>query len=806
MKLLNKIKDRYNILTAITLILLVILTFRLASLTIAQGDHYRQLADSKRVKEIHTTAPRGEIRDRYGRLLAGNVPRFTVQLFKDEISRMDSETRNQSIVELIRLLEEDGVSYVSEYPIDFNVYNYNSIGEYFDNEKYPIDKVTDILLENNLIDQVLDSYYRHGAYRDHFTFITANKALYALRTKGRDIPIDVKLEGGQVLFYYTNEVGLEHWKNSFAIDLDADAKSALVHLIGDDISVIRTILNHPIARELVYEILVENNLQENIILKEYANTYEENFIARKINLMQSYDDVTLETSAREDFANIFISNSIESFLYRVFDGEEEIIPGEILIDLIEKIEGQSPVTIDISEEDNTIVYNYIGDKPLEDEETPVAKLIEKSIDLNILKDFVTNDQIKSYAQQQLLEDGVNPRISIAAFEYVEILNLNQFNAENNVEQGSSVEETLNTIVDNYGIDETLSNYEKRSVLMIHTLLQQQGHLAYQPINIAYGIKDLTVARIEEGLANYNGVDISIEPVRYYPQGNSAAHILGTLGKISQPNEIEKYVVQNEYSPNAIIGKTGIEESFEDALNGKNGIRKVEVDVVGNTTNTIDEEKAIPGDTVYLTIDSKLQKVAEEALQETLEKIQVGGIYESQWGNFQFGIYNRLNRPYEHATSGAIVAVDVKTGQLLAMASYPAYDPNLFSTGISTFDWQSLFPEDEDNPMAPRPLYNVATQTALEPGSTYKMVMGLAALDKGLSPNAKVRDMGYVTVGDVQMACLIYTNTGGTHGLLNFYEALEVSCNYYFYSLALGRNQRTGESLGVKVEIEDVVDL
>src|SRR5690625_2983397 len=107
MKFLKRIKDRYNILTAVTLLLLGALVIRLASLTIAQGDYYRELADTKRVKEIYTTAPRGEIRDRYGRLLAGNVPRFTVQLLKDEISTMETDEKNHSILQLIRLLEED---------------------------------------------------------------------------------------------------------------------------------------------------------------------------------------------------------------------------------------------------------------------------------------------------------------------------------------------------------------------------------------------------------------------------------------------------------------------------------------------------------------------------------------------------------------------------------------------------------------------------------------------------------------------------------------------------------------------------
>lgn len=106
------------------------LSLRLATLTIAQGDYYRDLADNKRLKEVYTTAPRGEIRDRYGRLLAGNKSSFTVQLLKDELNRLDLKTRNQAYLDLIRLLEEDGVTYVDELPIQLNVFKYRTEGDY----------------------------------------------------------------------------------------------------------------------------------------------------------------------------------------------------------------------------------------------------------------------------------------------------------------------------------------------------------------------------------------------------------------------------------------------------------------------------------------------------------------------------------------------------------------------------------------------------------------------------------------------------------------------------------------------------
>jgi penicillin-binding protein 2 len=526
--------------------------------------------------------------------------------------------------------------------------------------------------------------------------------------------------------------------------------------------------------------------------------------------MKKFEGITLESSAKDDFVNILTKTSLDNFLDRVImkddDVKKAIIPGEILIELIKEKGISINVTAEVSQDNSVVIYRYTGGTDIGNK-SPKDILISQSIESGILEEFISLDAIRPLAQEQLLSDGVNPKISIAnGFEYAAINNLNKFYTENKIEDAKSIEEVFEKIRERYKIDSYLSKYEVRSILSIYYQLSKQGYLAYQPINIAYGINETTVARIEEGLVDMPGVNVSIEPVRYYPEGTTAAHMLGYLGKISQANEIQKYVVENKYSPNAIIGKTGIEESYEDILRGKSGIKRVEVDVVGNTTNVIEEIKPVPGDNVYLSMDLDVQKEAEAALKQTLEKIQVAGTYESKWGNYKFGINKSKGRPYVNATSGAIVAIDVKTGQIIAMASYPAYDPNLFSTGISDTDWESLFPEDDTNPLAPRPLYNIATQTAVQPGSTFKMVTALAALDKGLSPNERIRDMGYVSVGSKDFKCLIWTTSGRTHGYENVYEALRDSCNYYFYSLAFGRNPRTNEPISVRLEIEDIVDL
>ena len=796
MRLIDKIKNRYNILTFILIILMTALSFRLAALTIAQGDYYRDVSDNKRLREVYITAPRGEIRDRYGRLLAGNEPSFTVQLLKDELNRLNTDEKNQAFLALIRLLEEDGVNYVDEIPIQLNVFKYKSDVDYQIETIDPIDKVIEIIIKNNLISDVLSSYYIHAGYTGHFKFITANKAIDAINDKGIELPITAKISDGEVV--------LELDTNS---DLDSSPKEIIEHNIKEDETILRKIIDHSVSRKLIYDILVKNNLADNIIIEEVSITYKEDFLSQKRKLNNMFPTVTLESSPEDDFVNIVKESSLKNFLEKSIAQEnvDRLIPGKILLDMIKDKGVSIPLEVELGEDKVSVIYRYTGDEDIGDENL-VDILIKYGEEAGVLEEFITSDTTKYHIQSQLLNDGVNPRISIAnEFEYVDINNLINFYKSNNIPEDSTNEEAFAILRENYGINENLSVYEARKILIIHNQLRKQGYLAYSPINVAYGIKDSTVAKIEEILVDVPGIGISIEPVRFYPESTSAAHILGYLGKISQANEIQKYVEEQKYSPNALIGKTGIEESFESQLKGIDGTRSIEVDSLGNTTAVLDEVKSIPGNNIYLTIDLKLQKVAEEALAHTLDEISKGGTYQSQWGDYSFGINNKKKRPYV-ANSGAVVAIDVKTGQVLASASYPSYDPNLFSTGISNADWESLFPEDENDQLAPRPLYNIVTQTAVQPGSSYKMVIGLTALEKGLSPAYKIRDMGKVDIGSNSFRCLIWTNTGRTHGFVNLYEAIRDSCNYYFYTLALGENQKTGTNIGVKVNIEDIVEV
>jgi penicillin-binding protein 2 len=793
-------------------IIMLMLSFRLATLTIVKGDYYRDISDNKRLKEIYITAPRGEIRDRHGRLLAGNKPSFTVQILKDELINIkDRNKKNNILLTLARLLEEDGVNYVDEFPIQFNIFKYSSEEIYNIENFTPVDKVIDIIISNNLLPQILDTYYIDPNYKEHYQFITINKAINALESKSIDVPIKTELNENGLIVSFDESRDIDLWKKKYNINAGFTPKQSIITLINNDKNLIRKIIDHPISRQLVYDILKARNLSGNLILEEYSLIFDEEYLQQKRELIKDFDNITFKTNAKDDFVNIVCTTSLNDLLEKVAEVSDakgnikKLAPGHILIEKIEEKGLEAPVTIDINEESNTVLYTYKEGKAV-NKENPIDALINFAKEKNLLKEFITDDDIKGIAQEIILSNGINPKISISKWEYVFLVNKNDWLEKFKIPKEKKGEEIFTSLKKHFEIQNSLSRYESRAIMSLYDQLDKQGHRAYQPINIAYGIKDSTVAKIEEGLMDMAGVQVSIEPVRYYPQGKVAAHLLGYLGKISQTSEIEKYVKEKKYSPNDIIGKTGIEEKFESELRGENGVKRVEVDVLGNTTNVIDEEKAIPGNNIYLTIDSKLQKVAEDSLEKTLEELQKGGTYESKWGNYKFGTNRKKGRPYINATSGSVVAIDVKTGELLALANYPAYDPNLFSTGISSTDWISLFPENEEDPLAPRPLYNIAIQTAVQPGSTFKMVTALAALEKGLSPNKTIRDMGYVDIGNKRFGCWIWNSHRGTHGPVNVYDALRDSCNYYCYSVALGRNQRTGESLGMRVDIEDIMNI
>lgn len=809
MKLLKKLKNRYNILAIVLASMFLILSFKLATLTIVRGEELRQKSDAKRVRELSITAPRGEIRDRYGRLLAGNKPSFTVQILKDEINNKNVD-RNDIILQLVRILEKEGEKYTDDFPIKFNGFQFNEDFKGYYNSDSPEEFILDTLIEQNLVGELLQSYYEDTEGNSQFIVLAGEKARLVLLKEGIDLPITVSLNrDGEVEFQFDEENDIDKWKTENNVEMHLTPQNTIMNLISNDENILRKMLSDPVVRLLAYEVLDKKGMVYGIDLIPYSLKYDREYMLIKSELADSYSDITMNTTAKEDFIYLAYEKIGGDLFRRIFvqkDQEKKIIPANILISRLQEKGISVPVKVTIDEEideaiieyeSNEIKENFYNDEKLQDEKEPEEALLYLGQKHNLLKEIVTDDDIKFFVQKLILEAGVNPHISVSSWEYVPLKNKIDWFKKYNIPEDSSVEEAFNLLKEEYSIKRDINRYESRYVLVIIEQLNKQGYKAYEPINIAYGIEDETIARIEENNMDLKGIEISVEPVRYYPNGKTVSHILGYMGKISQSFEIQKYLIESDdYSPNDIIGKSGIEQKYEEQFNGIDGTKKVEVDAFGNTIKVLEETKVVPGDNLYLTIDAELQKVAEDALKHGLDEIRKGGEFKSKWGNYNY------KESFEFANQGAVVALDVKTGEILAIANYPSYDPNLFATGISTADWESLKPEYEEEGL---PLYNVAIKTAVQPGSTFKMITALAGLEKGLPPTETINDMGYIEYGNQQFRCWIWSY-GGTHGPENVYDAIRDSCNYYFYSLVLGTNLRTGKDVSVKVDIEDIIDL
>ncbi|MFR0921589.1 MAG: penicillin-binding protein 2 [Clostridia bacterium] len=349
-------------------------------------------------------------------------------------------------------------------------------------------------------------------------------------------------------------------------------------------------------------------------------------------------------------------------------------------------------------------------------------------------------------------------ININPFEYtISDTSLSNWKKNNNIDSDATAEEAFYKFKDKYKIkNEDIT--EVRKIIAIRYEIVKEGYSSTKALTIAKDIPREAIAEFSEKGDDFPGINIAVQPVRQYKEGTLASHILGYASKISDTEYQQK---KDTYNQNDIIGKTGIEYLFEEYLKGKDGIKQIDMAVDGTITAEVVEKEAVSGSNVVLTIDSKLQKIAEEALKDNVEKIKSGG----------FGKANE-------AKGGSCVVMNVKTGEVLAMASYPDYNPQSFANGISSEEWKS-YSENKSYP-----LLNKAIQSAYEPGSIFKMVTAIAGLESGnITLTERINDTGqYIKYGE-KRNCWYYTDYHTGHGPLNVIGAIEKSCNYFFYETA-----------------------
>ena len=290
---------------------------------------------------------------------------------------------------------------------------------------------------------------------------------------------------------------------------------------------------------------------------------------------------------------------------------------------------------------------------------------------------------------------------------------------------------------------------------------------FHPLPLAEDVSRDVLERVQENSVDLPGVLIEVRPLRAYPHKEMAANLLGYLGEISD-SDLQSPAFEG-YRPGDFVGKSGLEKNLESYLRGKDGERRVEVDVQGKELRILKTLEPKPGDKVYLTLRSDLQQAAADAFGDQ---------------------------------SGAAVAIDVHTGEVLAMVSRPSFNPALFARGISSKEWVALL----KNPR--HPLQNKAIRGQYPPGSTFKIITALAALQAGVvSPSTEVDCKGRITLGRRVFRC--WKRWG--HGLIDLNNAIKESCDVWFYEAglnvgidriaAMARQFGLGQPLGFRLEGE-----
>lgn len=412
----------------------------------------------------------------------------------------------------------------------------------------------------------------------------------------------------------------------------------------------------------------------------------------------------------------------------------------------------------------------------------------------------------SKIQKKLNENAIYPPILVSKMMFTEEKNKEDWLASYKIKNAkTSAKNAFNEVKEYYEIDANISDKDTRKILVVRDLIKSQGYSRYKPMTIAKDISQETMAQIEEKAMDLPGVSIAMEPVRYYPGGSTASHILGHMGKIPSSEE-SKYFERTEgkkYSKGDTIGVSGIEKTYEEQLKGQDGYQKVQVDALGKITKKLEVRNPTAGDTVYLSIDRDFQMKTEKLLEDILKTMSRGGTYRSKYGDKSF------SGDAPNAKSGAVIAVDPKTGDVLAMASYPDFDPNLFVNGISSEDYKNLLPENPNDVLSPNAQMNLATTSMVQPGSTFKMVTGMAAIDNGLSPRYGISDTGVIYLDKNKkgrpFADLIWHKSRRNHGYTDLYRAIQESCNIYFATIASGKNWGGGPDPSVKIGPNDVLE-
>lgn len=355
-------------------------------------------------------------------------------------------------------------------------------------------------------------------------------------------------------------------------------------------------------------------------------------------------------------------------------------------------------------------------------------------------------------------------ISAPPYAFTETLadeeELAKWKKDNDIESAATAQQAMEQLIADYEID--MGVYDAAAARKIAGVRYDMVQKLFNSRNSFTIMKDVdmeTVTMIKENNKQFENVDIVSEPVRSYPNGTLGAHLLGTVGNIYK-EEYETLQDQG-YSMNDLIGKDGIEKYLEQYLRGEDGRDSIQYNTSDDGVVLAGSVAAVPGDKAILTIDARVQATAEQSLQQAIQNMRASGAWE--------------------ANGGAVVAIEVNSGEVLAMASNPTFNPATFQEDYSRLSTDSS-----------KPLWNRAISGTYEPGSTFKPLTAIAAITEGVT--GKRETINCTGVYDYYKpsytpACWIYNDYGGRHGPLDVRGALAVSCNIFFFE--------SGRRLGIE---------
>lgn len=346
----------------------------------------------------------------------------------------------------------------------------------------------------------------------------------------------------------------------------------------------------------------------------------------------------------------------------------------------------------------------------------------------------------------------------------------------------SAQQVIEKLAEEYEVDLLLDTQTKRRLIGLRYDMQQCDFSRRNPYSFISDIDISLVSKIKENLNGLEGIEVVSEPVRQYTSSGIAAHILGQVGKINA--EEYKQLSENGYGYNDTLGKDGLEKYLEPYLRGKDGTQSNKVQINNEEVTLVENVPAVPGNRAILTIDSNVQAAAEDALATAVANMRAAGASQIQ--------------------GAAAVAIEVNSGEVLAIANYPTYDPAQFRK-----DYSKLI----NNPL--KPMFNRAISGAYQPGSTFKPLTAIAGLEEGVISGNELIDcngpyMFYAP--SYTPACWIYNDYGGKHEHINVSKALEVSCNIFFFETSrrlgieklndYGKQFGLGELTGIEIAGEE----